>query len=109
MFVTPGAPRPSNNYIPETKTMTSSQHGCFGDICVLFDLSFNVFVHLGRDSLLLKSLFLAIASQWDFSMCLRRQCVPSGWKTDHLILLNYKRLLQKCLTLNLIRLSHPNV
>lgn len=67
MSVTPVVLRPSDIDIPETETMTSNQHGCFSDICVQFDSSFNVFVHLGHDSWLLKSLFSAIASQWVFS------------------------------------------
>lgn len=76
MLVTPVALGPSNIYCPET--MTSIHHGCFIGISVLFNLSFNIFVHLGHDSLLLKILFLALASQSDFSTYQVTNCVSKG-------------------------------
>lgn len=48
--------------------ITLSQPQCsFGEF-VLFNILFNVFVHLGHDSLLFWILFLAVASWLDFSI-----------------------------------------
>lgn len=93
-----------------------SQPQCsFGEF-VLFNILFNVFVHLGHDSLLLWVLFLAVALSWIFprircsTMYLRGQCLPWGWKTDHIVLwfVNCKRCGKNVFHLpwNLLRLWH---
>lgn len=60
--------------------ITLSQPQCFFGEFVLFNILFNVFVHLGHDSLLFWILFLAVASQLDFSTYQAFNYVSKGTK-----------------------------
>ena len=94
------------------RKVTLSQPQCsFGDF-VLFNILFNVFVHLGHDALLLWILFLAVALSWIFphircsTTCLRGQCLPRGWKTNHILLLFVSCKNVFHFPWNLLRLRH---